>query len=134
MYKKESNKILLPWYQTAVMQVVHSNYWFCKTRRFDPNNGSVPNVGLMAQKRENTDLTTRLSKCNGWCSSVVDTNGTVLMEQTVQANDILECVKPKTCSYSRLGKTSCKQSSFVPNTQRFSGWAFRAHDRELIVK
>jgi isocitrate dehydrogenase len=25
---------------------------FVKTRRFDPNNGSVPNVGLMAQKEK----------------------------------------------------------------------------------
>jgi isocitrate dehydrogenase len=96
--------------------------------------GSVPNVGLMAQKAEEYGSHDKTSNCNGWCSRVVDSNGTVLMEQAVEANDILECKSKSKTPYSRLRKLACKQSSFCSSLQRFSQQQ-STHDREsMIVK
>lgn len=58
--------------------------------------GSVPNVGLMAQQAEeygSHDKTFQL-KADG-VVRVIDTNGTVLMEQSVEANDIFRMCQAK---------------------------------------
>jgi isocitrate dehydrogenase len=58
--------------------------------------GSVPNVGLMAQKAEEYGSHDKTFQMTGsGVVRVVDTKGTILMEQAVEAKDILECVKPR---------------------------------------
>jgi isocitrate dehydrogenase len=74
--------------------------------------GSVPNVGLMAQKAEeygSHDKTFQMT-ANG-VVRVVDTKGTVLMEQAVETKDILECVKAKDAPIQDW--VSSKQSTFI---------------------
>ena len=71
---------------------------FCKKHgAFDPTTiGSVPNVGLMAQKAEeygSHDKTFQMI-ADG-IVRVVDTNGNVLMEQAVEAKDIFRMCQVK---------------------------------------
>jgi monomeric isocitrate dehydrogenase len=78
--------------------------------------GSVPNVGLMAQKAEeygSHDKTFQMT-ADG-VVRVTDTEGNVLMEQPVEEKTSSECVRSKTPIHSRLGKTT-KQGACYKRT------------------
>jgi isocitrate dehydrogenase len=65
--------------------------------KLDPTTmGSVPNVGLMAQKLKNMVLTTKLSKLllNGTVK-VQDENGTFFLSKKLKMVIFSECVRPK---------------------------------------
>ena len=66
--------------------------------------GSVPNVGLMAQKAEygSHDKTFQLSDAGR--VEVVDANGTALMHQNVEAGDVFH-VPSQRRAHSGLGQT-----------------------------
>jgi isocitrate dehydrogenase len=110
---------------------------FCKKNgAFDPTTmGSVPNVGLMAQKAEeygSHDKTFQM-KADG-VVRVVDQNGTVLMEQAVEANDIFRMCQAKDAPIQDWVKLAVNRARLSATPAVFWLDENRAHDRELIVK
>ncbi|TRW98054.1 NADP-dependent isocitrate dehydrogenase [Flavobacterium gawalongense] len=110
---------------------------FCKKHgAFDPTTmGSVPNVGLMAQKAEeygSHDKTFQMS-ADG-VVRVVDTNGNVLMEQTVEAKDIFRMCQAKDAPIQDWVKLAVNRARLSNTPAVFWLDENRAHDRELIEK
>ncbi|TRX41456.1 NADP-dependent isocitrate dehydrogenase [Flavobacterium restrictum] len=110
---------------------------FCKKHgAFDPTTmGSVPNVGLMAQKAEeygSHDKTFQM-KADG-VVRVVDTNGTILMEQTVEAKDIFRMCQAKDAPIQDWVKLAVNRARLSDTPAVFWLDDQRAHDRELIIK
>ncbi|WP_264565062.1 NADP-dependent isocitrate dehydrogenase [Flavobacterium sp. N3904] len=110
---------------------------FCKKNgAFVPTTmGSVPNVGLMAQQAEeygSHDKTFQL-KADG-VVRVVDTNGNVLMEQDVEANDIFRMCQAKDAPIQDWVKLAVNRARLSNTPAVFWLDNNRAHDREIIVK
>jgi isocitrate dehydrogenase len=110
---------------------------FCKQNgAFDPTTmGSVPNVGLMAQKAEeygSHDKTFQL-QADG-VVRVVDTNGNVLMEQAVETKDIFRMCQAKDAPIQDWVKLAVNRARLSNTPAIFWLDENRAHDRELIVK
>ncbi|MCW2119899.1 NADP-dependent isocitrate dehydrogenase [Flavobacterium sp. 7A] len=110
---------------------------FCKKHgAFDPTTmGSVPNVGLMAQKAEeygSHDKTFQMS-ANGTVR-VVDQNGKVLMEQAVEANDIFRMCQAKDAPIQDWVKLAVNRARLSETPAVFWLDENRAHDREIIKK
>jgi isocitrate dehydrogenase len=110
---------------------------FCKQNgAFDPTTmGSVPNVGLMAQKAEeygSHDKTFQI-QADG-VVRVVDTNGNVLMEQVVEAKDIFRMCQAKDAPIQDWVKLAVNRARLSNTPAIFWLDENRAHDRELIVK
>ena len=110
---------------------------FCKKNgAFDPTTmGSVPNVGLMAQKAEeygSHDKTFQMTE-NG-IVRVVDTKGTVLMEQNVNQSDIFRMCQAKDAPIQDWVKLAVNRARLSDTPAVFWLDENRAHDRELIKK
>ncbi|WKL44735.1 NADP-dependent isocitrate dehydrogenase [Flavobacterium sp. ZE23DGlu08] len=110
---------------------------FCKKHgAFDPTTmGSVPNVGLMAQKAEeygSHDKTFQMT-ADG-VVRVVDTNGNVLMEQAVEAKDIFRMCQAKDAPIQDWVKLAVNRARLSNTPAIFWLDNNRAHDRELIEK
>ena len=110
---------------------------FCKKNgAFDPTTmGSVPNVGLMAQKAEeygSHDKTFQMSG-NG-VVRVVDTKGNVLMEQAVEAKDIFRMCQAKDAPIQDWVKLAVNRARLSSTPAVFWLDENRAHDRQLIEK
>ncbi len=110
---------------------------FCKKHgAFDPTTmGSVPNVGLMAQKAEeygSHDKTFQI-KADG-VVRVVDVNGNVLMEQAVEAKDIFRMCQVKDAPIQDWVKLAVNRARLSNTPAVFWLDENRAHDRALIVK
>ena len=110
---------------------------FCKKNgAFDPTTmGSVPNVGLMAQKAEeygSHDKTFQMT-ANG-IVRVVDTNGTVLMEQAVEAKDIFRMCQAKDAPIQDWVKLAVNRARLSSTPAIFWLDENRAHDRQIIEK
>lgn len=110
---------------------------FCKKHgAFDPTTmGSVPNVGLMAQKAEeygSHDKTFQMP-ADG-IVRVVDTNGTIIMEQTVEAKDIFRMCQAKDAPIQDWVKLAVNRARLSATPAVFWLDENRAHDRELIKK
>ncbi len=110
---------------------------FCKKHgAFDPTTmGSVPNVGLMAQKAEeygSHDKTFQIS-ANG-VVRVVDVNGNVLMEQAVEANDIFRMCQAKDAPIQDWVKLAVNRARLSDTPAVFWLDENRAHDRQIIEK
>lgn len=110
---------------------------FCRENgAFDPTTmGTVPNVGLMAQKAEEygSHDKTFESPADGTIS-VVDSSGTALMSHTVEAGDIWRACQVKDAPVQDWVKLAV-------NRAKATGWpavfwldAARAHDAQLITK
>jgi len=110
---------------------------FCKKNgAFDPTTmGSVPNVGLMAQKAEeygSHDKTFQMTE-NG-IVRVVDTKGTVLMKQNVNQSDIFRMCQAKDAPIQDWVKLAVNRARLSDTPAVFWLDENRAHDRELIKK
>ncbi len=110
---------------------------FCKQNgAFDPTTmGSVPNVGLMAQKAEeygSHDKTFQI-QADGLVR-VIDSNGTILMEQTVEAKDIFRMCQAKDAPIQDWVKLAVNRARLSNTPAIFWLDENRAHDRELILK
>ncbi|TDD98680.1 NADP-dependent isocitrate dehydrogenase [Flavobacterium cellulosilyticum] len=110
---------------------------FCKKHgAFDPTTmGSVPNVGLMAQKAEeygSHDKTFQM-KADGLVR-VIDTNGTILMEQNVDANDIFRMCQAKDAPIQDWVKLAVNRARLSNTPAVFWLDENRAHDREITEK
>jgi isocitrate dehydrogenase len=110
---------------------------FCrKNGAFDPATmGSVPNVGLMAQKAEeygSHDKTFQMT-ADGTVK-VTDGNGKVYMEQKVEAGDIFRMCQTKDASIQDWVKLAVNRARLSSTPAVFWLDDNRAHDRELIKK
>lgn len=110
---------------------------FCKTNgAFDPTTmGTVPNVGLMAQKAQeygSHDKTFEIAEAG--TMRVVDAQGNVLMQHAVEKGDIWRACQTKDApirDWVKLGVTRARQSD-TPAV--FWLEEERAHDNELRKK
>ena len=110
---------------------------FCKKNgAFDPTTmGSVPNVGLMAQKAEEYGSHDKTFQMNAdGLVRVVDVNGNVLMEQEVEAKDIFRMCQAKDAPIQDWVKLAVNRARLSHTPAVFWLDENRAHDRELIVK
>ena len=110
---------------------------FCKKHgAFDPTTmGSVPNVGLMAQKAEEYGSHDKTFQMNAdGVVRVVDTNGTVLMEQAVEEKDIFRMCQAKDAPIQDWVKLAVNRARLSNTPAVFWLDENRAHDRELIEK
>ena len=110
---------------------------FCKKHgAFNPTTmGSVPNVGLMAQKAEeygSHDKTFQMD-ADG-IVRVVDTNGTIVMQQKVEAKDIFRMCQAKDAPIQDWVKLAVNRARLSATPAVFWLDENRAHDRELIKK
>ena len=110
---------------------------FCKKNgAFDPTTmGSVPNVGLMAQKAEeygSHDKTFQIT-ADG-VVRVIDTNGNILMEQAVEAKDIFRMCQVKDAPIQDWVKLAVNRARLSNTPAVFWLDENRAHDRALIEK
>ncbi len=109
----------------------------CKANgAYDPTTmGSVPNVGLMAQKAEeygSHDKTFQAS-ANG-VIRVVDANGSPLMEQKVEEGDIFRMCQTKDAPIQDWVKLAVNRARLSNTPAIFWLDENRAHDREIIKK
>jgi len=110
---------------------------FCKKHgAFDPTTmGSVPNVGLMAQKAEEYGSHDKTFQMNAdGIVRVVDTNGNVLMEQAVEANDIFRMCQAKDAPIQDWVKLAVNRARLSNTPAVFWLDENRPHDNQLIVK
>ncbi len=110
---------------------------FCKKNgAFDPTTmGSVPNVGLMAQKAEeygSHDKTFQMSAAG--TVRVSDSNGNVLIEQPVGAGDIFRMCQVKDAPIQDWVKLAVNRARATGSPAVFWLDENRAHDAELIKK
>ncbi len=109
----------------------------CKANgAFDPATmGSVPNVGLMAQKAEeygSHDKTFEISEAG--TVEVVDSAGTVLMSHEVEAGDIWRACQTKDEPIRDWVKLAVTRARISETPAVFWLDESRAHDRNLIEK
>ena len=107
-----------------------------KNGALDPRTmGSVPNVGLMAQKAEeygSHDKTFQLS-ADGTVK-VSDANGNVYMEQPVQTGDVFRMCQAKDAPIQDWVKLAVNRARLSDTPAIFWLDDQRAHDREMIKK
>jgi isocitrate dehydrogenase len=133
--KGQDTKTVIP--DRAYAGIYVATIDFCKKHgAFDPKTmGSVPNVGLMAQKAEeygSHDKTFQLSAAGS--VKVTDTNGTVLMEQKVEAGDIFRMCQVKDAPIQDWVKLAVNRARLSNTPAVFWLDENRAHDRQLIEK
>ncbi|MCF3146408.1 NADP-dependent isocitrate dehydrogenase [Streptomyces platensis] len=103
---------------------------------YDPSTmGSVPNVGLMAQKAEeygSHDKTFEIPATG--TVRVLDENGNAVLEQTVGAGDIFRMCQTKDAPIRDWVKLAVTRARATGNPAVFWLDAGRAHDAQLIEK
>jgi isocitrate dehydrogenase len=110
---------------------------FCRTNgAFDPRTmGSVPNVGLMAQKAEeygSHDKTFELKAAG--TVRVVDASGAVLLSHKVEAGDIWRACQTKDPAIKDWVKLAVTRARLSKTPACFWLDEKRPHDRELLKK
>ncbi|WP_313085039.1 NADP-dependent isocitrate dehydrogenase [Pseudomonas sp.] len=133
--KQKDTKAVMP--ESTYARIYQEMINFCKTNgAFDPTTmGSVPNVGLMAQKAEeygSHDKTFEM-QADG-IMRVVLADGTVLMQHPVEKGDIWRACQTKDApirDWVKLAVTRARQSD---TPAIFWLDPERAHDRELQKK
>ena len=103
---------------------------------FDPATiGSVPNVGLMAQKAEEYGSHDKTFFAPGAGSiRVVDAAGTALLEQKVEAGDIFRMCQAKDAPIQDWVKLAVSRARLTGAPAVFWLDANRAHDAQIILK
>jgi len=110
---------------------------FCKKNgAFDPTTmGTVPNVGLMAQKAEEYGSHDKTFQMNAAGKvEVIDANGNVLMAQTVEPGDIFRMCQAKDAPIQDWIKLAVNRAKATKLPTVFWLDENRAHDREIIKK
>jgi isocitrate dehydrogenase len=133
--KSQDTKAIIP--DRCYAGLYQATIDFCKKHgALDPKTmGSVPNVGLMAQKAEeygSHDKTFQLAS-NG-VVKVKDENGNVLMEQKVEAGDIFRMCQTKDAPIQDWVKLAVNRAKATGDPAVFWLDENRAHDRQLIEK
>ncbi|NOY71492.1 MAG: NADP-dependent isocitrate dehydrogenase [Gammaproteobacteria bacterium] len=110
---------------------------FCKQHgAFDPSTmGTVPNIGLMAQKAEeygSHDKTFQASTRG--TMRIIDSNGAILLQQSVAAGDIFRMCQVKDAPIKDWVKLAVNRARTSRTPALFWLDKNRAHDREMIKK
>lgn len=109
----------------------------CKANgAYDPKTmGSVPNVGLMAQKAEEYGSHDKTFQATDKGTiNVIDNNGTVLLSQSVNAGDIFRMCQTKDAPIQDWVKLAVNRARLSATPAVFWLDENRAHDREIIKK
>ncbi len=133
--KQQDTKAIIP--DRCYAGLYNATINFCKKHgAFDPKTmGSVPNVGLMAQKAEeygSHDKTFQMD--NAGVVKVIDGNGNVLMEQSVDKGSIFRMCQTKDAPIQDWVKLAVNRARLSNTPAIFWLDENRAHDRELIKK
>lgn len=110
---------------------------FCKHHgAFDPTTmGTVPNVGLMAQKAEEYGSHDKTFQMTGnGTVRVVDGDGQVLLEQSVESGDIFRMCQVKDAPIQDWVKLAVNRARATQTPAVFWLDTERAHDHQLIEK
>ncbi|MFC5269310.1 NADP-dependent isocitrate dehydrogenase [Adhaeribacter terreus] len=133
--KSHDTKFMIPDrnYATIYQEVID----FCKKNgAFDPKTmGTVPNIGLMAQKAEeygSHDKTFQISEAGK--VRVSDANGNVLMEHDVEEGDIWRMCQTKDLPIQDWVKLAVTRARITNTPAIFWLDKNRAHDANLITK
>ena len=133
--KGQDTKATIP--DSSYARIYQSVIDFCKENgAFDPTTmGTVPNVGLMAQKAEeygSHDKTFEIK--NAGTVSVTDSNGTILMQHDVEEGDIWRMCQAKDAPIRDWVKLAVNRAKATGTPTVFWLDENRAHDSELIKK
>lgn len=133
--KQKDTKAMIP--DRSYAGIYQAVIDFCKEHgAFDPTTmGSVPNVGLMAQKAEeygSHDKTFILDAAG--TVRVVDASGAVLLEQAVEEGDIFRMCQVKDAPIQDWVKLAVTRARASGAPAVFWLDEARAHDAELIKK
>ena len=133
--QSRDTKALIP--DSSYAAVYQSTIDYCKENgAFDPREmGTVPNIGLMAQKAEeygSHDKTFELSEAG--VVRVVDKDGEVLQEQSVEEGDIFRMCQVKDAPIRNWVSLAVERARLSNTPAVFWLDSERAHDRELIKK
>jgi isocitrate dehydrogenase len=133
--KLKDTKAVMP--ESTYARIYQEFINFCKTNgAFDPTTmGTVPNVGLMAQKAEeygSHDKTFEIP-ADG-VARVVDDDGNVLFEQNVEKGDIWRMCQTKDAAIRDWVKLAVTRSRQSNTPAVFWLDEYRPHDAELIKK
>ena len=133
--KSQDTKAVIP--DSSYAGIYQETIDFCKENgAFDPTTmGTVPNVGLMAQKAEeygSHDKTFEIPTAGK--VQVVDADGTLLMEHTVEEGDIWRMCQTKDEPVQDWVKLAVNRARATSLPTIFWLDKDRAHDAELIKK
>jgi len=133
--KLQDTKAVIP--DSSYAGIYSATIDFCKNNgAFDPTTmGTVPNVGLMAQKAEeygSHDKTFEIAS-NG-IVSIIDTSGNSLIEHTVETGDIWRMCQVKDAPIQDWVKLAVTRARASQTPAVFWLDKNRAHDAELIKK
>ncbi|MCB0459430.1 MAG: NADP-dependent isocitrate dehydrogenase [Flavobacteriaceae bacterium] len=131
----QDTKAVIP--DSSYAAVYQTTIDFCKKNgAFDPTTmGTVPNVGLMAQKAEeygSHDKTFEIA--NDGKVRVVDASNSILIEHTVEAGDIWRMCQVKDAPIQDWIKLAVTRARATDTPAVFWLDENRAHDAELIRK
>ena len=133
--KQKDTKFVIP--DRCYAGVYRETVDFCRKHgAFDPRTmGSVPNVGLMAQKAEEYGSHDKTFMAAGeGVITVIDENGTVLLEQTVETGDIFRMCQVKDAPIRDWVKLAVRRARNTGAPAVFWLNSERGHDSELITK
>ncbi|MCH2488592.1 MAG: NADP-dependent isocitrate dehydrogenase [Flavobacteriales bacterium] len=133
--EQQDAKAIIP--DSSYAAVYQATIDFCKENgAFDPTTmGTVPNVGLMAQKAEeygSHDKTFEISTAG--TVAVIDGDGTTLIEHTVAEGDIWRMCQVKDLPIQDWVKLAVNRARATGSPAVFWLDEDRAHDAELIKK
>ena len=133
--KSQDTKAVIP--DSSYAGLYQETIDFCRTNgAFDPTTmGTVPNVGLMAQKAEeygSHDKTFELPAAG--TVRVSDDSGAVVMEFAVEAGDIWRMCQVKDAPIRDWVKLAVTRARATGWPAVFWLYANRAHDAQLIAK
>ena len=133
--KQQDTKTVIP--DSSYAGVFDATIEFCKIHgAFDPTTmGTVPNVGLMAQKAEeygSHDKTFEIASAG--TVKAIDSNGNVLTEHTVEAGDIWRACQAKDAPIQDWVKLAVTRARATGSPAIFWLDETRAHDAQLIQK
>ncbi len=133
--KQQDTKAVIP--DSSYAGIYEATIEFCKENgAFDPTTmGTVPNVGLMAQKAEeygSHDKTFEIESDGK--VQVIDTNGNVLLEHNVEHGDIWRMCQAKDAPIQNWIKLAVDRAKATQIPTVFWLDKNRAHDAELIKK
>jgi isocitrate dehydrogenase len=133
--KLKDTKAVMP--ESTYARIYQEMINFCKTNgAFDPvTMGTVPNVGLMAQKAEeygSHDKTFEIPEAG--VARIVDDQGNVLIEQSVEKGDIWRMCQTKDAPIRDWVKLAVTRSRLSNTPAVFWLDEYRPHDAQLIKK
>ncbi len=133
--KSHDTKAVIP--DSSYAGVYETTINFCKQHgAFDPTTmGTVPNVGLMAQKAEEYGSHDKTFEISGDGKvQVIDASGKVIIEHNVEKGDIWRMCQVKDLPVQDWVKLAVERARATGNPTIFWLDENRAHDAELIKK